>query len=109
MSGIAKRVMYRKKRRKKIRGFRRFLREHQHRAALPHAVDLLYLQETHREYVKLGLFPWSVNSKPPVPIRQLWVTRLVDDYCRWQAELAVHYAAFTWPCGSTSQILGAHK
>ena len=52
------------------------------------------MQQTHREYVKLGLFPWSVDSKLPVPIRQLWVKRLVDDCRRWQAKLAAHYAAF---------------
>ena len=94
MTGIAKRVMYREKRKKKIRGFRRFLRDHAYRAALPHTLDLEYLQETHREYVKLGLFPWSVDSKPPLPIRQLWVTRLVDDCVRWHTELAPDYADF---------------
>ena len=79
MSGIAKRVFYLKKRKKKLRGFRRFLRDHQQRAAFPYALDVPFLQQTHREYVKLGLFPWLVDAKPPCAIRQLWVTRLVAD------------------------------
>jgi hypothetical protein len=94
MSGLAKRVFYLKKRKKKLRGFRRFLRDQQQRAAFPYALDAPFLQQTHREYVKLGLFPWSVDSKPPVAIRQLWVTRLVADCCRWHAELATRYAGF---------------
>lgn len=94
MSGVAKRVFYLKKRKKKLRGFRRFLREHQQRAAFPYPLDVPFLQEAHREYVKLGLFPWSVNSKPPVAIRQLWVTRLVADCGRWYSELATRYSDF---------------
>jgi hypothetical protein len=96
MSGIAKRVFYLKKPKKKLRGFRRFLQQHQQRATLLYILDVPFLQRTHRDNVKLGVFPWAVNSKPPLPIRQLWVTRLVADCCRWHAELelATYYSTF---------------
>lgn len=94
MSGIPKRVFYLKRRKKKIRGFRRYLREHQQRAAPSYGLDVQFLKETHRDYIKLGLFPWAVNTKPPLVIRQLWVRRLVADCVRWQAELAARYADF---------------
>jgi hypothetical protein len=101
MNGIAKRVLYPQKRKKKLRGFRRFLRDHQQRAAFPYPLDVQFLQETHRENVKLGLLPWSVDAKPPFAIRQLWVTRLVADCYRWHAEVYACYSEFylaIWLC-----------
>lgn len=94
MSGIPKRVFYLQRRKKKIRGFRRYLREHQQRAALSYGLDFDFLEETHRDYIKLGLFPWAVNTKPPLAIRQLWVKRLVANCSRWYEELAARYPSF---------------
>jgi hypothetical protein len=94
MSGVPKRVFYLKRRRKKVRGFRRYLREHQQRAAISYGLDLAFLENRHQDYMKLGLFPWAVNTKPPLPIRQLWVRRLVADCARWQTELSARYESF---------------
>lgn len=94
MSGIPKRVFYLKRRKKKIRGFRRYLREHQQRASIAYGLDLQFLEETHRDYIKLGLFPWAVNTKPPLAIRQLWVKHLVASCSHWYAELAARHESF---------------
>ncbi len=94
MAGIPKRILRLKRNRKKIRGFPRFLRDHQRRASIPEWFDLSYFAEAHRDTHKLGLYPWAVNEKPPQVIRQLWVARLVADFHAWHRELAAHYPDF---------------
>ncbi|MVN77673.1 hypothetical protein GO988_15175 [Hymenobacter sp. HMF4947] len=84
-----------------MRGFTRFLRDHQRRAAIPYAIDLAYFSQEYRDYIKLGLAPWAVNTKPPRSIRMLWVSRLVADFHRWHQELATRYSDFylaVWLC-----------
>jgi len=94
MAGIPKRFFPLRRNRKKIRGFSRFLRDHQHRASLPEWFDPDYFAEAHRDTHKLGLYPWAVNQKPPQAIRQLWVARLVADFHAWHQKLAAQYADF---------------
>ena len=94
MAGIPKRIFPLKRRRKRIRGFRRFLLEHQQRAAVPAVFDIDFLRQTHRDSEKLGLAPWAVNEKPPLLIRQLWVEKLVADFQNFHQQLAAHYADF---------------
>jgi hypothetical protein len=94
MAGIPKRILRLKRNRKRLRGFNRFWRDHQHRASIPELFDIAYFAESHRDYHKLGLYPWAVNEKPPLAVRKLWVTRLVADFHNWQRELAAHYAAY---------------
>lgn len=94
MAGIPKRFFPLKRNRKKIRGFSRFWRDHQHRASIPEWFDLNYFAEAQRDTHKLGLYPWAVNQKPPQAIRQLWVARLVADFHNWHRELAAQYTDF---------------
>lgn len=94
MDGIPKRIFSLTNRKKRIRGFRRFLFAHQQRAAIPAAFDAAYFQQQHRDYQKLGLAPWAVNEKPPLSIRRLWVGRLVADFHRWHQVLATRYPDF---------------
>jgi hypothetical protein len=94
MAGIPKRILHLKRRRKKIRGFNRFLRDHQQRAAIPEELVIDYLRQYHYDYEKLGLAPWAVNDKPPLVIRKLWVSRLVTDYYRWHEQLSADYQDF---------------
>ncbi|WP_324677810.1 hypothetical protein [Hymenobacter sp. GOD-10R] len=53
--------------------------------------DIDYFRQTHRDYEKLGLAPWAVNEKPPLVIRQAWVSRLVADYHAWHAQIVPHF------------------
>jgi len=91
---IAKRIFHYKRSKKRIRGFRRRLLDHQRRAAIPEPFDSDYLRESHRDYAKLGLAPWAVNEKPPLSIRKLWVSRLVSDFHHWYPQIAAQYPEF---------------
>lgn len=74
--------------RKKIRGFRRHLRAHQLRAAVPvNPINFARLAKQHYEYDGLGLAPWHVHEKPPYPIRRLWVAHLVAGFFSWHQSL----------------------
>ena len=94
MSAIPKRIFPLTRRKKQIRGFRRFLFDHQQRAAIPAAFDVDYFQQQHRDYQKLGLAPWAVNEKPPLIIRKLWIERLIADFHHWHRTLVAQYADF---------------
>jgi len=91
---VAKRILKLKSRKKLIRGFRRHLRSHQRRAASSALLDVDHLRKTHRDYEKLGLAPWAVNEYPPLPIRQLWVSKLVADFHDWYPRVAAEFSAF---------------
>lgn len=56
--------------------------------------NLSLLARSHRDYHKLGLAPWAVNTKPPLVIRKLWVSRLVADFQQWHSSLTRHYPEF---------------
>lgn len=94
MAGIPKRILALQSRRKRIRGFRRILRDHQRRSCETQDIDLGFIKEQHRYYQKLGLAPWAISEKPPLAIRKLWISRLVADFQRWHAILARHYPQF---------------
>ena len=94
MAGIPKRILRRETNRKRLRGFKRFWRDHQYRASIPEEFSLPYFAQVHRGVRKLGLYPWAVSEKPPLAIRRLWVARLVADFQQWQQTLAAHYAAY---------------
>ena len=80
--------------RKRIRGLKRHLRNHQQRAMVPETFTERLLSKQHYDYVHLGLSPWRVNGKPPVTIRKLWVSRLVADYKEWHKQMASRYNDF---------------
>jgi hypothetical protein len=74
--------------RKKTRGFKRHLRDHQQRAATPvKLIDFQTLAQYHYESEWLGLAPWRVSDKPPLPIRRLWVAHLIAGFFSWQQSL----------------------
>ena len=94
MAGIPNRIFSLERRKKRIRGFRRFLLDHQQRAAVPATFGAAYFQQQRRDYQKLGLAPWAVNEKPPLVIRKLWTERLIADFHYWYGTLAAQYADF---------------
>lgn len=80
--------------RKRIRGLRRHFRAHQQRAILPAILDKTRLATFQVDYQKLGLAPWYTHQKPPRLFRQLWLTRLVNDFQHWRTQLATLYPDF---------------
>ena len=79
---------------KRIRGLKRHLRNHQQWATIPNAFNEVSLEKHHYDYAHLGLAPWRVNGKPPVAIRKLWVSRLVADYKEWHKQMVNRYTDF---------------
>lgn len=79
---------------KRVRGLRRHARKHWQWAAVPQALDLAGLAQHHSDYEQLGLNPWTVYGKPPLAIRKLWASRLLNDVQQWHSQLASLYSEF---------------
>ncbi|MDO7844862.1 hypothetical protein Q5H92_00725 [Hymenobacter sp. M29] len=81
-------------RKKRIRGFRRHLQQHQQRAAVLALPNMTRIAQDQYDTQKLGLTPWLVSDKPPLAIRKLWLGKLVADFKQWQVQLRQHYPTF---------------
>lgn len=79
---------------KRIRGLKRHLRNHQLWATIQEPFNEERIRKLHYDYAHLGLNPWRVNGKPPVAIRKLWVMRLVADYKEWHKQMVARYTDF---------------
>ena len=79
---------------KRVRGLKRHLRNHQQRATTQEPFDEARIRKLHYDYAHLGISPWAVNGKPPVVIRKLWVGRLVADYKEWHKQMVTQYTDF---------------
>ena len=79
---------------KRIRGLKRHLRNHQQRATVQEPFNEERISKLHYDYAHLGLSPWRVNGKPPVAIRKLWVSRLLADYKEWHKQMVARYDEF---------------
>ena len=79
---------------KRVRGLKRHLRNHQQRATIQEPFDEARICNLHYDYAHLGLNPWAVNGKPPVQIRKLWVGRLVANYKEWHKQMLARYTDF---------------
>ena len=80
--------------RKRMRGLRRLFRQHQRWAAIPEKLSLSLLERAHFQREQLGLAPWTVHGKPPLPIRQLWANRLLTDFFEWERQLTASHSEF---------------
>ncbi|GAB3852816.1 hypothetical protein GCM10028822_20950 [Hymenobacter terrigena] len=98
---------------KRIRGLKRHLRNHQKRATIQEPFNEERMHKLHYDYANLGLAPWRVNGKPPVAIRKLWVSQLVANYKEWHKQIVTRYDDFylaVWiydPTFGESQVVAA--
>jgi hypothetical protein len=98
---------------KRIRGLKRHLRNHQQRAIIQEPFNEERMRNMGYDYANLGLKPWRVNGKPPVSIRKLWVSHLVANYSEWYEQMATRYDDFylaVWlfdPTFGESQVVAA--
>lgn len=75
--------------RKKVRGWKRRVRQLERFAQTHSRLDPVMLEERERQYVKLWIDPWDrfVKRNPPVWYRRLALAAMAEIYQKWEEQL----------------------